>query len=65
MQLENSERNLIKLEARQIKVNEIYQEKFNKLQEQLDHYNKGADKQIDVYKKNIQRIERILSLTDK
>ena len=65
VQLENSERNLIKLEVRQIKVNEIYQEKFNKLQEQLDHYNKGADKQIEVYKKNILRIEKILSLTDK
>ena len=64
-QLFNSEKNLIKLEERQLNVNKLYEEKFNKLQDQLDHFNKNANKQIEWYKKNIQRIEKILVLTNK
>jgi hypothetical protein len=65
IQLENAERMLEKLENRIIKVNELYEEKMNKLESQLDYYNYNAEKQRQTYENNILRIENILTLTNK
>ena len=43
----------------------MYQEKINKLCDQLDYYNKNANDVIEKEEKNIQRIKKILTSTDK
>jgi len=57
--LERTEKNLIKLDERIIKVNELYEEKMNKLQKQLDYYNNGAEKQHLKYTQNMERLQLI------
>ena len=59
IQLERTEKNLIKLDERIIKVNELYEEKMNKLQKQLDYYNNGAEKQHLKYTQNMERLQLI------
>lgn len=58
-QIERTENNLIKLDERIIKVNEMYEEKMNKLQEQLDYFNTNAEKQRTKYIKNMERLQLI------
>lgn len=65
IQLERSEKNLIKLDARIIKVNELYEEKMNKLQEQVDYYNNNAEKQRLKYIQNMERLQLIQHRTGK
>ena len=64
-QLERTENNLVKLDDRIIKVNELYEEKMNKLQEQLDYFNTNAEKQRTKYIKNMERLQLIQHRTGK
>ena len=65
IQLERTEISLENLENRIVKVNELYEEKMNKLEAQLDYYNYNAEKQRQTYENNLQRIQNILTLTNK
>ncbi len=64
IQLERAEISLEKLENKIAKVNELYEEKMNKLEAQLDYYNYNAEKQRQTYENNLQRIQNILTNKD-
>lgn len=65
VQLENTEKNLVKLDARIIKVNELYEVKMHQLQVQLDYYNNNAEKQRLKYIQNMERLQLIQHRTGK
>lgn len=65
IQLERAEARLIRKDKEVINVNKMYQERINKLCDQLDYYNKNANDVIEKEEKNIQRIKKILTSTDK
>lgn len=45
LQIERAEKNIINIDKRIIKANELYEEKMNKLQQQLDYINLNLEKQ--------------------
>lgn len=60
LQIERAEKNIINIDKRIIKANELYEEKMNKLQKQLDYINLNLDKQRNKLITNLEYLKTIV-----